>query len=387
MTIEAKAAALRVDTVMLTIFLFLLGLGIAMLLSASFVWAEFKRNDPYDLFMSQLTHLLISLAAGTALFFVPYRIWIRHAWMWGLLTVLILLAMFVPGVAKEVKGTSRWMTVVPFQPAEMTKLAAVIVLARYFSHYRDLIKGIGYGLIGPLLIMSVFGGLIIAERDLGGGLVIGVIVVLMMIAGGVRIWHMALLSPLILVVHKLISIFKYRSGRITAWIDPWLDSSDTGYNIIHSFYAFACGGLIGTGPGQSQQKMLFLPESHTDYIFSVIGEELGLIGVIAVSFLFLALGGRGLMTARSADSLSGYYLATGMTLCVIVPAFINMTVALSIIPAKGLPLPFFSYGGSSLLVSCAAMGIILGVHSQSLRAAGSGLDHDPAGAGQSEARL
>ncbi|MDR2386904.1 MAG: FtsW/RodA/SpoVE family cell cycle protein, partial [Deltaproteobacteria bacterium] len=152
-----------------------------------------------------------------------------------------------------------------------------------------------------------------------------------------------------------------------AWDDPWDHTQGIAFNIIKAFLAFANGGLTGVGPGQSQQKMFFLPESYTDYIFAVIGEELGLIGVITICFLFLALTYRCFMTARAAKTLSGFYLAIGMTLCVIVPAFINMMVALSIIPAKGLPFPFFSHGGSSILVSCAAMGIVMGIHSQSLR--------------------
>jgi cell division protein FtsW len=278
--------------------------------------------------------------------------------------------MLFPGVARESKGASRWLVLIPFQPSEAAKLVVVIILARYFSHYGVLIEKMNYGLVGPILIMLVFSGLVLAEKDLGGAIVIGIIVLLMMIAVGVRLWHMALSSPLALVVYKLIKAFSYRSSRITAWLNPWQDPSDSGYNIIHSFYAFANGGVTGVGPGQGQQKMFFLPEPHTDYIFAIIGEEHGLVGVIIISFLFLIFCGRGLMTARSAKSLSGYYLALGMTLCVAVPAFINMAVALSLLPAKGLPLPFFSYGGSSLVVSCVAVGIIMAVYHQSLKDSG-----------------
>ncbi|MDR2368803.1 MAG: putative lipid II flippase FtsW [Deltaproteobacteria bacterium] len=367
-TRDAKiGAAKSVDTVMLAILLILLGLGLTVLLSASFVSAEFYKKNPYFYFSEQVVNLAIGVLLGILLYFVPYWFWIRFAWVIGLIAVGVLLLMLVPGVAKHSKGTGRWMAMFPFQPAEAAKLAVVIVLARYFSHYGILVKKIGYGLVGPLLLMVTFCGLIVAETDLGGAIVVAIVVVLMMIAGGVRIWHMALLSPLALVVVKLITIFKYRSARITSWINPWSDPSGSGYNIIHSFYAFATGGLTGVGPGQSQQKMFFLPEAYTDYIFSIIGEEMGLIGVVTISFLFLALGFRGFMTARSAKTLSGFYLALGMTLCVIVPAFINMAVALSIIPAKGLPLPFFSYGGSSIVVSCAAMGIVMAVHNQSLK--------------------
>ncbi|MDR1110244.1 MAG: putative lipid II flippase FtsW [Deltaproteobacteria bacterium] len=359
-----------VDTHMLAIFILLLGLGTTTLLSASYALGNFEVNDPYHYYYEQLWHLLVGLGVAAGLFLVPYWVWIRYAWLWGLVAVGVLVIMLIPGVAREVKGASRWLAFIPFQPSEAAKLAVAIVLARYFSFYGELSRRFWYGVGAPLLIMVIFGGLIVAERDLGGAVVIGIIVVLMMVAGGVRTAHLACLSPLVLVVNELVATFGYRISRITSWDDPWQDPTKTGYNIIHSFYAFASGGWHGVWPGNGQQKMFFLPESHTDYIFAVVGEEMGLVGVCAVSLLFLALAWRGMMTARSAKTVSGFHLALGMTLCVVVPAFINMCVALSIIPAKGLPLPFFSYGGSSMVVSCAAMGIILGVYSQSLRDTG-----------------
>jgi cell division protein FtsW len=187
----------------------------------------------------------------------------------------------------------------------------------------------------------------------------------MMVVGGVRVLHMATLLPFIPITIKLIQAHSYRLDRITGWINPWADPDKTGHNIIQSYYAFANGGIYGLGPGQSQQKLFFLPEPYTDYIFAILGEELGLIGVILTGFLFLALAGRGFMIARAAKNLSGVYLAAGMTLCIIIPAFFNMLVSLSLVPSKGLTLPFFSYGGSSAVVSCAAVGIILAVNSQS----------------------
>ncbi|MDR0620879.1 MAG: putative lipid II flippase FtsW [Deltaproteobacteria bacterium] len=365
--VQGKLNSIKsVDTVMLTFFLILLGLGVTMLLSASFVKAEYSLKNPYFFFSNQLTNLAIGVLLGTLVYLVPYKTWIRFAWPIGALSIIVLAAMLIPGVAKG-KGAGRWLVAIPFQPSEAVKLAVVIVLARYFSHYGILIKKFNYGLVGPFLLLLVYGALIVLQTDLGGAIVVAIIVALMMIAGGVKIWQMSILSFLGVAVYKLIEVFEYRIQRITAWKNPWQDPSDSGYNIIHSFYAFANGGLTGTGPGQSQQKMFFLPENYTDYIFSIIGEEHGLIGVTIISFFFLAFGFRGFMIARSAKSLSGFYLALGMTLCVLVPAFVNMSVALSIIPSKGLPLPFFSYGGSSLIVTCVAIGIIMAVHAESAR--------------------
>jgi cell division protein FtsW len=349
---------------MLTLISILLTLGLVLLLSASFVVAEFNNKDPYFYFSSQLRNISYGILAGLVLFFVPYKVWIRSAWVFGLIAIAVLAFMLVPGVAKQVNGANRWLELIPFQPSEAAKLAVVIILARYFSYYGPLIKKIGYGFFGPLLLMIIFCGLILAEKDLGGAIVIAVIIILMMIAGGVRIFHFLCLSPLLLLAYELSKEY-YRNRRIIGWENPWMDPLDSGYNIIHSYYAFASGGVTGVGTGQSQQKMFFLMETHTDYIFSIIGEEHGLIGIAIIGLLFLAFAWRGLMTARSAKTLSGYYLAIGMTLCVMVPALINMAVALSIIPAKGLPLPFFSYGGSSIIVSCVAVGIIMGIYNQS----------------------
>jgi cell division protein FtsW len=153
--------------------------------------------------------------------------------------------------------------------------------------------------------------------------------------------------------------------RITAFLDPWSDPSDSGYHIIHSFYAFAGGGLWGQGPGAGQQKLFFLPEPHTDFIFSVVAEELGLLGVFIIALLFLLLVYRGLKIAMTAADYSGVYLALGCTMVVGLPAFFNMAVVTALLPTKGLPLPFFSYGGTNLLVCFAAMGILLNVAGQS----------------------
>ncbi|MDR1677208.1 MAG: putative lipid II flippase FtsW [Deltaproteobacteria bacterium] len=363
----------NVDTVMLAIVIVLMLLGITMLLSASTAFGEDRKGDPYFYFNEQLPSLLIAIATGTVLFFIPYSFWMRSASVLTIATIIVLVMMLlVPGFAKDVKKTTRFLSVVSFQPSEAARLVLVILLAKYFSYYGKLIRSnFFYGILGPFLILVLFSGLVIKQRDLGGGIIIAIIVILMMIAAGSRIWGLGfVLSFLGYFFLRLIKDMVYRNDRIVGWDNPWLDPSNVGDNIIQAYYAFGRGSLTGVGPGQSQQKMLFLPESHTDYIFAVIGEELGLIGVISLCLLFLVLGGRGFMTARSAKTISGYYLAVGMTLCVIVPAFINMAVALSIIPAKGLPLPFFSYGGSSLLVTLSAIGIIMGIHHQSLNYSG-----------------
>jgi cell division protein FtsW len=347
----------------------LMGLGAVILLSASFSKAEVLYKNPYFYFFAQLKHLGIGCVILIVLSQIPYSFWVRTSTILAFLSLALLVLILVPGMAKEVKGSGRWLILLPFQPSEAAKLAVVVFLARYFSVRSDWIQRFGYGFLAPCLLMVLYCGLIVAEKDLGGALVVMIIVTFMMLASGVKLWHMSCLVPLIPVVVLLITTFKHRISRIISWMDPWADPQGGGFSIVHSFYAFANGGLFGTGPGKGLQKMFFLPEVHTDYIFSILGEELGLMGVIAACLLFLGLVYRGFMIARAAKNLSGFHVALGMTLVVIVPACINMCVAVSLIPAKGLPLPFFSYGGSSLIVSCAAIGILLNVNAQSQLAA------------------
>jgi cell division protein FtsW len=276
--------------------------------------------------------------------------------------ILILVPLLVP---YEESQTNRWSPLLVFQPSELVKLVVVCLLAKYYSYCGDKVKGYVQGVIAPILIGGVFCYLIHKGVDLGGAAVVGMIVAMLMFSSGARKSHLMSLLLFVPVVMKAVGSYVYRSDRIIAWQDPWPYASGIGMQIVQSYYAFANGGIFGVGPGKGQQKLFFLPEASTDYIFSIVGEEFGLIGVFFVSSLFLALLWRGFMIARAARTISGYYIALGMTLCVVFPAFFNMLVALSIIPAKGLPLPFFSFGGTSMMVSSLAVGVVLGVHSQS----------------------
>ncbi|MDR3038557.1 MAG: putative lipid II flippase FtsW, partial [Candidatus Adiutrix sp.] len=246
------------------------------------------------------------------------------------------------------------------------KLAMVIYLSYSLSRKGEKTAGFLYGLLPHLLVLSLTVGLILVEPDLGTAVCVVVIAFTLMFVAGTKLWHMAVLGLAgVAVVCYEITAYAYRLRRIAAFLDPWSDPQGSGYHIIHSFYAFASGGLLGQGPGASQQKLFFLPEPHTDFIFSVLAEEVGLAGVAVVALSFLALVGRGLTIARSARDFNGLYLALGATLVVGVPAFLNMAVVTALLPTKGLPLPFFSYGGTNLLVSYAAMGILLNVSGQS----------------------
>jgi cell division protein FtsW len=355
---------LRVDTVLFSVVLLLIGVGLAVLLSASYLRAELYEKTPYFYFSGQLSRLVVGAAACLAIFAVPVRFWMRTAPWVGGATVVLLLLPFVPGLEYRAMGASRWISVfgISVQPSEFAKVGIIVYMAWSLANKGELARGLWYGFMVHSLVIAFFAGLIIAERDLGGALVACLIMAGMVFASGLRWRYIALYAGLIGVAcWHFVTSYGYRAARIRGWLDPDADPYGAGYVILHSMYAFANGGVFGMGPGEGLEKQFFIPEIHTDFIFAVVGEELGLVGVALVAGLFLAFALRGLYIAKAAPSLPHYYIALGATLAVAVPAFINMGVALSLLPAKGLALPFFSYGGSSLVASLAAVGLLLRV--------------------------
>jgi cell division protein FtsW len=360
------------DTGLLALILFFLGLGLSVLYSASYPQGDFFERDPYFYLKPQFRFAIGGLCLMLLLSRFPYRYFLKWAVLLTIISLALLAYILIPGQGRAVFGATRWGLLLPFQPSEAAKLAVSVFLAKYFAQNQANLGRIGYGFGVPFLIIALFGGLIVLEKDLGGALVVAGLVVCLMIAAQVKYLHMLLFTTFIPVIWYLIVKFEHRVARLMGWSNPWNDPLDTGYAVIHSMYSFGAGGLTGVGPGQGAQKHLFLPKVHTDYVFSVIGEDFGFIGVVVVAFLFLYLVYRGFKIAKGAKDLGGYYLALGLTLCVGIPAFFNMFVALSIIPSKGLPLPFFSYGGSSLITSCVAMGILLNIYSRSHYVEGEG---------------
>jgi len=357
------------DALLLVLVLALSGLGLVMLLSASSIMAEQRFGDAYFFFRPQLRNLILGLGLMLVLARVPYQYWLRLAYPALAASLFGLVLVILPGVGHEVSGAHRWLRLpgFSFQPSETAKLAIVIYLAYSLSRKGPRNASFIYGLLPHLTLLGLTVGLILAEPDLGTAFSVAVIAFIMMCVAGIKLWHLAALTLAggAVLYHEIIS-YAYRLRRIVAFLDPWSAPQDAGYHIIHSFYAFASGGLLGQGPGASQQKLFFLPEPHTDFIFSVLAEEVGLAGVLVVGALFLTLVVRGLAIARAVAvrDKSGVYLALGATLVVAVPAFFNMAVVTALIPTKGLPLPFFSYGGTNLLVCCAAMGLLMNVSSQ-----------------------
>jgi len=300
-------------------------------------------------------------------------------------SLLMLLCVFVPGIGIEANGAKRWLRLWPttFQPSELAKVVMVIFLADYMDKNIHRMREFKYGILIPVGVMLVFQIIIILQPDFGAVMSLGILTVCLLILGGARLRHVGLLLLISLpVIYALVFSSAYRMKRIMCFTDPWKDPFGCGFQLVQSFIAFGSGNLFGVGLGESRQKLYFLPEVHTDFIFSIIGEELGLVGVFTVVGVFVWLFIKGIKLAARTEDPFGYFLTIGLTMMIGVQAIINFAVSTGLMPTKGLPLPFISYGGSALLINMAAAGILLNIaqrynsgrvemdttsHSQSLR--------------------
>lgn len=356
-----------VDTVLVSAVLALLALGIVMVYSASSVSAEVHFGDTYYFLKRQLIWTVLGIGAMLAIMRIDYRVWQSLAMPILAGTVVLLVLVLVPGLGKTVNGAQRWLGVGGFylQPSEITKLAMAIFTAAYLTRRADAIKKFWRGIVPMLIVLFAIFALILAEPDLGTAMAIGVVVFVLLFAAGARTAHLALLG-LVGLVGVVVAIWlePYRMKRIFAFLDPWADPLGSGYHIIQSLYAIGSGGLFGVGLGRSREKFLYLPEPHTDFIFAILGEELGLIGTMTVLLLFFLLIWRGLRTAMHAPDRFGALLAVGLTGMIAVQAVMNIAVVTASMPITGIPLPFLSFGGSALIFTMIGIGILLNISSQ-----------------------
>ena len=306
------------DTWLLLIILALAGLGSVVLFSASFARAELYHGDPFFYFSIHMRNLAVGLALMAVLSRVPYQIVLRLSPLAAGLVVLLLIAVLHPGLSKSSLGSGRWLRHVPFQPSEAAKVAAVLLLSDYFVRIGELKNRFWYGFAAPCLVIVLFGGLIVLEKDLGGALVVFGVVVSLMVASGVRPRHLVCFLAFAPAIWFLIGYYKHRVSRILGWDNPWLYPTKEGYSVINSFYAFANGGLSGAAIGQGQQQHFFLPMAHTDYILSILGEERGFFGVSATCLLVFLLAVRYFqvihqvyLRLRMAMRATGYKLGIG----------------------------------------------------------------------------
>jgi cell division protein FtsW len=347
--------------------LVLLSAGVVMVYSASAIVAADRFRDPYFFLKKQLFWAVLGAAALWGALRLDYRRLEKVVLPLLLVAGGLLVLVLVPPFGQTINGTRRWLRLGPvsFQPVELAKLALVLYLAAFLSRRRDEGDDFWRGFVPPLAVAGGMAGLVLVQPDLGNCLTLLALTLALLFLAGRRLRHLAfILLPALPLVALAVYSAPYRLRRITAFLDPWSDPRGSGFQIIQSWLALGSGGLFGRGIGGSQQKLFYLPESHTDFIFAIVGEELGFVGAAAVVALFTVFVWRGLRVGLRAPEPFGAYLALGITVLVATQTLLNLGVVTGLLPTKGLPLPFLSFGGSALLVTMLSTGVLLNISQQ-----------------------
>ena len=352
----------RVDYLLLALVLALVGFGIVMVYSTTAILAGDRFQDPYFFLKRQALYAGIGFVVMVFMMFFPYPVLRRFAYPILGFCVLSLIAVLIPGIGHRAGGAMRWIRVqgFSFQPSELSKLGLVIFLAYFLTKKEEKIRSFSFTFLPTLLLSGLVIVLVLKEPDFGAATFLTAMVFLLLFVSGARVVYIAgsflLAAP---VAYYFLMSAAYRYKRLLSFIRPWEDARGASFQIIQSFLSFGSGGLFGLGLGEGRQKLFFLPAPHTDFIFSVIGEELGLFGALVLVLVFLIITLRGLRIAHSIEDRFGTFLALGITLMIALQAVINMGVVLGLLPTKGLTLPFISYGGTSLITNLAGVGILL----------------------------
>jgi cell division protein FtsW len=342
----------------------LICIGIIMIYSASNIYAWERYKDGFFF----LKRHIIFVCIGTCLMFgvmsFDYRTLKSYTKPFLLISFLLLLLVLIPGIGREVAGARRWFRFkfLSFQPSELANLAVIIYTADFIARRGSAISTFWRGFVPPMVILGVALLFILAQPDLGTSVALAVVVTVMLFVAGVRAPYLAtLFLASIPVLYVLIFSVPYRRARILAFLNPYLDPKGSGFQIIQSQISLGSGGLFGVGIGQSKQKLFYLPAAHTDFIFSIIGEELGLIGTVGVIVLFMLFIQQSLKIIKHAPDKFGYFLSLGLVLMICFKASINIGVSCGLLPTKGLPLPFISYGGSSFIFDMVSVGLLMNI--------------------------
>ncbi len=359
------------DIILLLVTLILVTVGTAMIYSSSSIIALEKFKDSQYFLKKQILFVFLGLILMVLMTKIPYTQLKKVAYPGMLLSIILLVILLIPSVGMKRGGATRWLNVggISFQVTEMVKITMVIFLAHLLTRKASQLKNFSKGILFPLIILSLVILLILLEPDFGTAVIIATILFLMLSIAGSRIKHLLFLMTAFIPVGILLILYKgYRLARLTAFLDPWKDASNTGFQIIQSLLSFGSGGTFGVGIGDGMQKLFYLPEPHTDFILSTIAEESGFIGVTIVITMFALFALRGFMIALKAPDLFGTLLAAGLTMVIAVEAFINIAGVMGLIPLKGLVLPFLSYGGTAFIMSMTAVGILLNISAHAARA-------------------
>ena len=353
------------DKPLLLSVLALISLGVVMVFSASIGFADYGYKDAFYFLKRHAAYLCISLGVALPLLWVPLHFWYRYAGLALLGSIVLLVAVLLPGIGHEVNGSSRWLRAGPLtlQVSELAKVAVVIFIAAYLQRRHLMLQEQWQDFAKPLAIMGLVAILLLLEPDFGSTMVIGATVMAMLFLAGVRLGQFLALMVLgVAGVAMLIVTSPYRFQRMTGFLDPWADQYQSGYQLTQSLIAFGRGEWWGVGLGNSVQKLFYLPEAHTDFIFAIFAEEFGMGGVLVMLALFITLIARILIIGRAAADRQQWFVAyavLGFGIMLAGQIFINLGVTSGLLPTKGLTLPFVSYGGSSLMICSVIVALVL----------------------------
>ncbi len=354
------------DITLLLVTLILVTFGTVMIYSASSVIAEERFGDGYHFIKKQMFFVVLGLGAMAMFARIPYYHLRKVAYLSILLSVSLLLLLLITQLGVSAGGATRWLNVgvFSFQVTEMVKVSLVLFLAHFLARKEEHIREFNRGFLIPMMTTAAIIGLVLLQPDFGTAVVLAMILILMLYLAGSRILHLGALVAVLIPVGFMLVVYKgYRLERFLSFLDPWRDPANSGFHIIQSLISFGSGEMFGVGLGNSMQKLFYLPEPHTDFILSIIAEESGFIGVTIVVLLFAILIFKGFLISYKAPDLFGSLLASGLTIIIALGASINMAAVTGLIPTKGLALPFLSYGGTSLIMSLTAVGVLLNISS------------------------
>lgn len=338
--------------------------GVLMIYSASYVWAEYKFDDPFKFLKSQSIFLFIGYVIMFVISNIDYKKYYTKANLIFGICFLLLILVLIPGIGTVRNGSRSWFGIGGFgvQPSEFTKLGLIIFTSKYLTKNNKELKNIKKGVFPILFVLILVFGLIMLQPDFGTGVVIVMSIIVLLFVSGVKMNFFVKIGILGLIgIVVLIIIAPYRMERIVSFLNPWSDPLGSGFQIIQSLYAIGPGGLLGLGFGNSIQKHFYLPEPQTDFIFSIISEEFGFMGILIVASLFMMIIYQGIKISIRCNDSFGKYLSFGIIFSLAFQTLLNLMVVVGLIPVTGVTLPFLSYGGSSLLITMISMGIVLNI--------------------------
>lgn len=347
-----------------TVAVILMCIGIVMIYSSSSIYAYERYKDGFFFLKRHLSFMLIGAALTFFFMSIDYHKLRQISRPLLVISIILLVLVLVPGLGREVSGARRWFRFkfLSFQPSELASLAVIIYIADFISRKGNLIKTFLKGFLPPMCVLGFVAGLIIIQPDLGSTVALAAVALVMLFVAGVRpVYILSLILSSLPALYILIFHVAYRRARILAFLNPWVDPKGSGFQIIQSQVALGSGGLFGVGLGHSKQKLFYLPAAHTDFIFSIIGEELGLLGTLGVIVLFIIFIQQGIKIIKNTPDKFGYFLALGLVTMIAFRAVINIGVSCGLFPTKGLPLPFISYGGSSFIFDMISVGILVNI--------------------------